>query len=216
LTAVVVMAKAPLAGRVKTRLVPPCTPGEAAALAEAALADTLSAAAASAARRRVVALEGAPGDWVPDGFDVIPQSGGGLAARLAAAFEAVGGPAIAVGMDTPQLRPDLLDDAMRMLLRDGTDAVLGEAEDGGYWAIGLRETRPEAFRGVPMSRPWTGRAQRARLVALGLECASLPILRDVDTIADARAVAASHPELRFARELASLENGDARWSMAVG
>ena len=56
-----------------------------------------------------------------------------------------------------------------------------------------------------MSRPWTARAQRARLASLGIRCASLPVLRDVDTIADARAVAEAHPLLRFSALLASVD-----------
>src|SRR4029453_10639579 len=82
----IVIAKAPVPGRVKTRLCPPCTPAQAAALAEASLRDTLAAAARCGASRRVVALDGAPGSWLPDGFEVIPQRGSGLAERLSAAF----------------------------------------------------------------------------------------------------------------------------------
>ncbi|HET6551139.1 MAG TPA: DUF2064 domain-containing protein, partial [Solirubrobacter sp.] len=106
--ALIVIAKAPVPGRVKTRLSPPCTPAEAAALASAALHDTLAAALrARRAGRRVVALDGAAGPW--PGFEVIPQRGRGLDERLAAAFEDVGGPAFLVGMDTPQVTPVLLD-----------------------------------------------------------------------------------------------------------
>ena len=64
------MAKEPVPGRVKTRLVPPCTPRQAAALAEAALADTLHTVLAAPARRRVLVLEGEPGPWLPAGFDM--------------------------------------------------------------------------------------------------------------------------------------------------
>ena len=105
--ALVVLAKAPRAGRVKTRLTAACSPGEAAALAEAALADTLAAVAGAAANRRVVVLDGRPGAWLPPEFEVIPQGNGDLDARLAAAFDAVGGPALVVGMDTPQVTSSL-------------------------------------------------------------------------------------------------------------
>jgi rSAM/selenodomain-associated transferase 1 len=202
--ALLVIAKAPVPGRVKTRLSPPCTPDEAAALAGAALADTLAAAeAARTPGRRVLVLDGVPGSWVPDCFDVIPQRGDGLAERLAAAFEDAGGPAFLVGMDTPQLTPVLLDAGLEAL--DGADAAFGAALDGGYWGIGLRRGDPRVFRGVPMSQPQTGLAQRTRLVELGLRTRMLPPLLDVDTIDDARAVATAAPGTRFAALLHELE-----------
>jgi uncharacterized protein len=198
-----VIAKAPAPGRVKTRLTPPCTPEQAAELAGAALRDTL-AAAVSARRpaRRVLVLDGSPGDWVPSGFAVVPQRGDGLAERLAAAFEDAGGPAFLVGMDTPQITPELLDAGLAAL--EEADAAFGAALDGGYWGIGLRRPSREAFRDVPMSEAGTGLAQRARLAALGLTTGVLPPLRDVDTIEDARAVAATAPHTRFAAALAAI------------
>jgi rSAM/selenodomain-associated transferase 1 len=200
--ALVVLAKAPRAGRSKTRLCPPCTPAEAAELARAALADTLAAVLATPAARRVLALDGPAGDWLPAGFDVVPQRGDGLDDRLAHAFADVGQPALLVGMDTPQLTPSDLSAGLARLMTPGTDAVLGPAPDGGYWAVGLRKADPRAFLGVPMSTAHTGRAQLARLQRLGLHVAKLPALRDVDRIADARAVAALAPTGRFARALA--------------
>ena len=200
----VVIAKAPEPGRSKTRLCPPCSPQEAAALAEAALADTLSAVAATPVDERVLVLEGAPGDWLPDGFRVVPQRGDGLGERLAAAFDDVGGPALLIGMDTPQVTSAGLADALERLSRPGTEAVLGEAEDGGWWAIGLRTPEPLAFLGVPMSTASTCDAQRARLSDLGLRVDELPRLRDVDVIADAHAVAAAAPGSRFAAALATI------------
>jgi uncharacterized protein len=205
MAAIVVVAKEPLPGRAKTRLSPPCSPAEAAALAAAALADTLSAVAATPARRRVLALDGAPGPWLPAGFEVIPQVAGGLDRRLGTAIEAAAGPALAVGMDTPQLSCDLLATAIETLMQPGTEAVLGAAADGGYWAIGMRHPSRAAIAGVPMSVPWTATAQRTRLRSLGLRCAELPELRDVDTYEDARAVAAAAPATRFARRLAAIE-----------
>ena len=204
--ALLVIAKAPVAGRVKTRLCPPCTPGQAARLARAALEDTLAAAdGVRSCGRRVLVLDGAPGPWLPPGWEVVAQRGDGLAARLAAAFACAGGPALLVGMDTPQVTAARLDAGLAALAR--TDAVLGPAPDGGYWAIGLRAPAAAVFDGVPMSVAGTGAAQRRRLDALGLRTALLAPLRDVDTIADARAVAAAAPEGRFAAELAALAPG---------
>ena len=203
--ALLVIAKAPVPGRVKTRLTPPCTHEQAAELAGAALADTLAAAAAARPGRRVLVLDGDAGAWVPGGFDVIPQRGDGLAERLAAAFEDAGGPAFLVGMDTPQLTPALLDAGLAALA--GADAVFGAALDGGYWGIGLRTPDKEVFRDVPMSDAQTGLAQRVRLAELGLRTTILPPLLDVDTIDDARTVAAAAPGTRFACVLDKLERG---------
>jgi rSAM/selenodomain-associated transferase 1 len=196
--ALVVMAKAPLAGSVKTRLCPPLDHAQAAALAEAALADTLAAVAWTPAHRRVLVLEGEPGPWLPAGFEVLAQRGAGLAERLAQATRDVGAPLLFVGMDTPQLTRALLCDALEQLARPGVDAVLGPTTDGGYWTIGLREPDPRVFAGVPMSTAGTGAAQRARLDALRLRTVELQTLRDVDTYDDAVAVAALAPWSRFA------------------
>jgi rSAM/selenodomain-associated transferase 1 len=193
-----VMAKAPVAGRVKTRLCPPCTPTEAAAIAEAALADTLDAVAACSAGRRIVALDGAPGPWLPAGFEVIPQVDGGFDRRLAAAWTTAGGAGVQIGMDTPQVTAGLLDAALEAL--DATDAALGLAVDGGWWAIGLRRPDPGVFLGVPMSTDGTGAAQRARLDELGLSVTGLPVLVDLDTAADLAAVTESGSAIRTAAQ----------------
>jgi glycosyltransferase A (GT-A) superfamily protein (DUF2064 family) len=199
-----VIAKEPAPGRVKTRLTPPYTPREAATLAEAALADTLHTVLEAPARRRVLVLDGAPGRWRPPGFDVVPQEDGGLDVRIAAAFgHCDRGPALLIGMDTPQLTARLLAETGRA----GHDAWFGPAEDGGFWALGLADPGLAAVlvRGVPMSTERTGAAQRRRLVEAGLRVRDLPVLRDVDTAADAAAVAACCASgSRFATALQAL------------
>ena len=198
MTHVLVMAKAPVAGRVKTRLCPPCTPEEAAALAEAALADTLDAVLASGADRRIVALEGAPGPWLPPGFEVIPQVDGPFDRRLAAAWALAAGAGVQIGMDTPQVTAELLDDALASL--ESTSAALGLAVDGGWWAIGLRRPDRRIFTDVPMSTAWTGAAQQRRLQELGLSVTALPTLVDLDTAADLPAVIESGSAIRTAAQ----------------
>ncbi len=197
-----VVAKEPVPGRVKTRLCPPLSPAEAASVAAAALADTLDAVARCGAGRRILVLDGRPGPWLPPGFEVIPQVRGPLGVRLAAAWSHAGGPGVQIGMDTPQLTPSLLDEALGLLTGDG--AVLGPAADGGWWALGLGRWRPGVFDGVPMSTARTGDRQARRLRSLGLAVTSLPVLRDVDTAADAVAVAASAPDTRTAAVVRSL------------
>jgi len=199
---VIVIAKEPVPGRVKTRLTPAVSPVTAAALAEAALADTLDVVASSAVTRRVLALDGAPGDWLPAGFDVIGQRGGGLDERLAAAFAdvyaAVPLPMVLIGMDTPQVTTALIKDAAQSLVSGEADAVFGAAEDGGFWLLGLRRPDRSLLAGVPMSQPDTGRVQLERLTSAGLRVALAPRLTDVDTIDTAEKVADQIPDSRFA------------------
>jgi rSAM/selenodomain-associated transferase 1 len=202
--AVIVLAKAPVPGRVKTRCCPPCTPQQAAALAEAALADTLAAVAATPARRRVLVLDGEAGPWLPAGVQVVAQRGAGLDERLAAAFDDVGGPALLIGMDTPQVTSASLGNAACRLMEPGIDAVLGPAADGGFWAVGLRRADPRAFLAVPMSRPDTGARQLARLRDGGRRVALLDALVDVDDVGTAEAVAREMPSSRFAAAVAAV------------
>ena len=209
-----VLAKAPVPGRVKTRLCPPFTPGQAAQLAEAALRDTLDAVAATPAGARTVVLDGRPGDWLPPSFTVLPQRGGGLDERLAAAYDDAWahtpGPLLLVGMDTPQLTPALLSAAGEQLLQPGTDAVLGLAADGGWWALGLQRPDASLLLGVPMSTDATGAAQEARLAGAGLRVALLQVLTDVDDAEDARVVAQQSPTSRFAGVLSAMVAGSDR------
>lgn len=202
--ALLVIAKDPLPGRAKTRLTPPCSPADAAKLAEAALLDTLDVVSRTPAARKVLVLDGAAERWRRYGFEVIPQRGAEFSQRLAAAFSDVSGPALLVGMDTPQLTPELLLDGLRALSRPDVDAVLGRALDGGYWSVGLAGKATEVFSGVPMSTDTTWMFQRRRMHELGLRIHEQPALRDVDTIEDARAVARQAPGTLFAGALAAI------------
>ena len=190
-----VLAKEPVPGRVKTRLTSALTAQQAADVAAAALADTLAAVAATPVARRVLVLDGEVTFPLPDGFDVLPQRGEGLAARLAAGFDdaAAGSdlPLLLVGMDTPQVTPQSLETAVDALL--AADAVLGLAADGGWWALGLQQADARVFEGVLMSSADTGRLQAERLDVLGLRTTRLPVLRDIDTPDDLAAVLAELP-----------------------
>lgn len=208
---VLVIAKEPVAGRVKTRLTPPFPPADAAALAQAALTDTLEAVAATPVARRLLVLDGVPGDWLPAGIDVIGQRGGGLDERLSAAFSdayaALPLPMVLIGMDTPQVTADLLTDAVRSVTSGEADAVFGPAADGGFWLLGLREPDRSLVAGVPMSQPDTGRVQLERLAGAGLRVALAPRLADVDTFDVAEVVAGAIPDSRFAAAFAAAVGG---------
>jgi rSAM/selenodomain-associated transferase 1 len=203
---ILVLAKAPVPGRVKTRLCPPCTPEQAAELAAAALGDTLDTVAAAGATSRVLVIDGSYPP--PPGWEVRRQRGGPLGDRLANAFaDGPEGPAVLVGMDTPQLTAGHLDEALRTVVAPGgPDAVLGLAEDGGWWALGLRSPAyAEVLRDIPTSTAETGARTLEALRRRGLRVAMLPVLRDVDTAEDAYDVAGRClPGSRFARTLAAV------------
>ena len=127
----IVIAKAPLPGFAKTRLIPDLGEAGAARVAEAMpRRHALGRRRDPARRARILVLDGEPGDWLPrvEGreFEVIPQRDGGLGDRLAGAFEDSGAaPALLVGMDTPQITASLLEASIEALCADGVDAVLG-------------------------------------------------------------------------------------------
>lgn len=205
---VLVLAKAPLPGRAKTRLQSRWTAAQVAALAEASLADTLDAVVASGVPLEVV-LDGPPGPWLPEGTALSAQVAGSHAQRIFAALSGRREPCVLIGMDTPQVTADLLRDACARL---GTRAaVLGPAADGGWWALGLRDPARHGslVLGIPTSTAATGALQRAALDEAGLAPSLLPVLRDVDEAPDALEVAGQAPDGRFGRLVHALESAAA-------
>ncbi|WP_290049764.1 TIGR04282 family arsenosugar biosynthesis glycosyltransferase [Amycolatopsis solani] len=212
-----VVAKAPVPGLAKTRLCPPATPAQSAEIAAAALLDTLDAVCAVPDAEPVVAMTGDLGAAARSAeiglalrrATVIPQRGWDFGARLAnahadAAAVHAGLPILQIGMDTPQVTPESLTAAIAPV-RHGRDSVRGPAEDGGWWALGLAEPRhAQVLAGVPMSLDDTGERTLRALTACGLRPATAARLSDVDTMADARAVAAECPNGRFARAVAAV------------
>jgi hypothetical protein len=198
-----VVAKAPVPGLAKTRIAADVGPDAAADLAAASLLDTLDSVVGSSLDV-VVALTGdlngaARADElraVLAGLVVIPQVGDTFGERLARAhLDADGGRGVVqVGMDSPQLRADDLTEAADRL--DDHASVLGPAEDGGWWLLGVRHgSDASALSTVEMSTASTGQHTREVVPA---PTALLRTLRDVDTWADAQAVAEEIPRSRFA------------------
>jgi uncharacterized protein len=190
---VTIIAKSPVAGEVKTRLCPPCTPEQAARIAAAALADTFAAVehvAAATGARRVLLLEGTSQGWMPATFEVVSQRGDGLEQRLCNCFVDLG-PGVIVGMETPHVVSALA--GAIEAASCGVDTI-GLALDGGYWMIGLcaesAAMAHDLFDGVAMSATHTGLSQLRRMHARGRRVRLLPTARDLDTIEDLRAVAA--------------------------
>ena len=208
---VIVIAEAPVAGLVNTRLTPPLRPREAALVAEAALADTLDVVAAVPAARRLLVLDGAPGAWLPAGFDVIGQRGSGPDERLAAAFAdayaALPLPMVLIGPDTPQVTAVMLDDAVGSLESGEADAVFGPAANGGFWLLGLRRPDRSLLAGVPMNAPEAGRILLERLAGDGLRVALAPRLTDLSGFDAAEQVASQIPASRFAATFTATASG---------
>lgn len=215
-TTLLVVAKAPIAGRAKTRLQTAMSAVDAAQLAAASLLDTLGAVLSSPVARRVVALTGdlddaERGAEIADAlreFDVIAQRGPDFAHRLANAHadtaELTGLPVLQIGMDTPQVDADLLGASARLL--GESDAMLGLASDGGWWALGVHTPGSAAvLTTVPMSTETTGADTLAALRRSGAHVVSLPVLTDVDHPADIGPVCtATRPGSHFRRAVSTV------------
>jgi glycosyltransferase A (GT-A) superfamily protein (DUF2064 family) len=149
-------------------------------------------------------MDGTPTERDATDFTVLPQSSGGLDERLATICDAVRGPLLIIGMDTPQFSADhlagLLDDWYAPGARH--EAWMGPATDGGFWALALRRPDGNLIRGVPMSTASTGARQLVRLESAGLSVGMLPELRDMDHFSDALKIAAEIPGSAFAQAVA--------------
>ncbi len=205
-----VVAKAPVPGRAKTRLAATVGDQVAAGVAAAALLDTLDAVAATPVAARVVALTGEL-DAAADAaeirrrlasFSVIGQRGNDFGERLANAHADAasvdGHPVLQIGMDTPQVTAELLGDCGRRLVE--SSAVLGLANDGGWWALGVHTPAlADCLRDVPMSQPDTGALTLKTLRGNGVDVALLDELADFDIADDVATVReACRPGSRFA------------------
>ncbi len=187
---VLIVAKAPIPGRAKTRLVPPLTAEQAAGLQEALLLDTLESCRAE--EFDTALLYANPSDAHElarvAGADVplIPQEGRGLgdALRLGMARGLAKGPTALVSSDIPGVPPGSLQRAFALLEDGSTDVVLGPALDGGYWLIAMRESAGAPFDAIPWSTPAVAAVTVQRCAAAGLEVTMLGPWRDVDTAVD--------------------------------
>ena len=195
--ALAMMTKAPRAGQVKTRLVPPLTPEEAALLNVCFLRDTAAAiakACATSARGigvyTPVGSEAAYIGILPRDFELLPQRGHGFGERPAFAaadlFQCGFTSVCLIDSDSPTVSADIYAQAVEQLSRPNDRVVLGPADDGGYYLIGMKRNYPELFERIDWS---TGRVfdqtrQRAREIKLDISL--LPTGYDVDDAATLR------------------------------
>jgi len=190
--ALCIMAKAPEAGQVKTRLCPPLSPDDAADLYRCFLLDKIAQAREVAGAELFLAHAPAQAAAVfgalAPGFTLLPQRGADLTARLVAVcaeiFRRGCDAAIMIDSDTPTLPTERLERAVAVMSGGGHDLVLGPSEDGGYYLIGLRRLRPELFEGMRWSTPTVLEETLRRARALGLSATTLSAWYDVDTAVD--------------------------------
>ena len=199
------MAKQPVVGRAKTRLAPPLTLAQAAALYEALLRDAIDLAAGIPGLDLAVAISPPEAQAyfeaiTPPGTLLLPVEGADIGACLAQVFERLlelgWGRVLALNSDGPSLPPAYLQQAVALL--EQADLALGPAADGGYYLVGMRCFHPGIFQDVAWSTGGVLAQTLQRAEALGLSAALLPEWYDVDTIADLQ---------RLQTELAGLPAG---------
>ena len=190
--AIILMARAPELGRVKTRLASEMGDDQALAIYRE-LGEGIAAALRKAGPRVVVSYTPASAeqltrDWLGDDLRYEPQAAGDLGARMAAAVAArfAGGAdrVVVVGSDCPTMSPETIRSAFAALA--DADVVLGPAQDGGYYLIGISAAQDTLFRDVPWSSHDVLRISLERAREAGLRVTLLPEMRDIDTAADWR------------------------------
>lgn len=189
---VVVMAKAPRAGQVKTRLVPPLTYSQAAALAGCFIRDTVLNV-----RQTVdtLMIAYAPANARQDLEPILPsnvlwfqQRGDDLGERLDSVVNHLStlgyGPVVILGADSPTLPATFVQQALEVLVSGHADVTLGPTTDGGYYLVGMNSTVAGLFRNIDWSTRFTYEQTAANATALNLRLHTLPMWYDVDTPAD--------------------------------
>jgi rSAM/selenodomain-associated transferase 1 len=198
LCALAVITKAPQAGQVKTRLVPPLTPDEAAELNKCFLRDTTAAISSVTAHHDAsgiavytpIGSESAYADILPGNFSLLPQRGTGFGERLYYAtddlFKCGFGSVCLIDSDSPSVSASSFSQAVHELAEPGDRVVLGPCDDGGYYLIGLKKPHRKLFELIDWSteRVFDQTMQRAR--EIGLEVKLLPPGYDIDDAASLR------------------------------
>ena len=197
LCALAVMTKVPRAGQVKTRLVPPLSPQEAAQLNVCFLRDTATAigkARGTTARGigvyTPVGAEAAYIDILPDDFDLLPQRGNGFGERLAFAaadlFKCGFTSVCLIDSDSPTVAADVYAQAVELLSKPTQSVVLGPSDDGGYYLIGMKREHPELFQRIDWSTERVLDQTKQRAQEIKVDVSLLPTGYDIDDAASLR------------------------------
>lgn len=185
--AIIIMAKAPHAGNVKTRLQPFLSAGECAALAEAFLTDAIAKAEKFDAKLFIAFAPPAERAYFEkfeaENFSLIAQSGADLGEKMFNAFRFAfvenAASVVMIGTDSPTFPADYIEQAFEFLELE-TDAVLGKTDDGGFYLIGLRKLKNETFAGVAWSSAETFEQTHRNIMNLGFHLREVPSWYDVD------------------------------------
>jgi rSAM/selenodomain-associated transferase 1 len=189
----IIFAKEPRPGQVKTRLSPPLSPQETAQLYHSFLLDILEEMSRIPDLRLALAFSPPPARGffrrlAPPGTDLFPQEGRDLGERMARAFACVFGagfgPILLRGSDTPDLPAAVVSEAREVLAAGKAQVVLGPATDGGYYLVGLNEPQPSLFQGPTWSSNTVLSSTLEVARQRGLEVHLLPSWPDIDTYAD--------------------------------
>ena len=192
LCALAVMTKAPQAGQVKTRLVPPLKPDEAAALNKCFLRDTaatISYAATGKDARGIgvytpIGAESVYADILPTNFSLLPQRGGQFGERLYFAaldlFKCGFKSVCLIDSDSPTVPAESFAQSLKHLQRPGDRIVLGPCDDGGYYLIGLKKPHTELFERINWSTERVLAQTMRNAAKIGLEVKLLPVEYDID------------------------------------
>lgn len=189
--AIAVMLKAPQAGSVKTRLVPPLTFDEAAGLYASFVKDIFKKTGGLDAAD-VYAVHAGPdallAGLIPEGTGLIPQEGADLGERMLNCFKRLFDKGyervVIIGSDSPDLPADYIKEALSLLGDKTVDAVLGPARDGGYYLIGMKEPLALLFEGMAWSTADVLRNTIARLADNHVDFRLLPPWHDIDAFVD--------------------------------
>lgn len=188
--ALLVFARDPLVGAVKTRLIPAIGAGRATLVYRHLLAVALRCAAASTAGQRCLWVDRPPGRWLARraalaGLDIRQQDGDDLGERMCRALTrtlSTADRAVLIGSDCADYSAGYIDAAFAAL--DEHDAVIGPAADGGYALIGMRRADRRVFADIPWGGADVLDATRERLRTIGWQWHELPVVRDVDRVTD--------------------------------
>ncbi len=191
--ALIIFARQPIPGKVKTRLTPPLSPRQAASLYHFMLTDIMSRTEALEGVDRVLFYSGGEGaeryfqENCP-GLPLHQQKGPDLGSMMEEAFSRVfadGYRTVAIiGSDCPDLPVSFICEAFRLLADGPSEAVFGPAEDGGYYLLAMKRVHRELFHGVSWGNGHVLRESLEKAGAMGLHVSRLPVWGDVDTFED--------------------------------